>query len=173
MEPFIGQIQAFGFNFAPRGWATCDGQLLSIAQYQALFSLLGTTYGGNGTTNFALPDFRGRVMMHQGAGPGLTPRSMGERGGVETNTLSAGNLPAHSHPVAIPVSTGNANSEEPAGNVLAATNNNQYAAAPTAGVSYHPFSTGNAGSSIPVNNVQPYLVVNVCIALEGIYPSRP
>lgn len=172
MDPFIGQIQVFAFNFAPRGWATCDGQILSIAENTALFSLLGTTYGGNGTTTFALPDFRGRVVMHQGQGPGLTPRSMGERSGVETNTLSSINLPAHSHPVAIPISTGNASSEEPAGNVLASTNNNQYATAPTAGVSYHPFNTGNAGSSSPVNNLQPYLVVNVCIALQGIYPSR-
>ena len=172
MEPFLGQIQAFGFNFAPRGWANCDGQLLPIAQYQALFSLLGTTYGGDGRTTFALPDLRGRTMLHEGNGPGLTPRPIGQKSGAENTTLTAANLPAHSHPVAIPVNTGNASSEEPGGNVLASSGANLYAAAPSPGAAYQAFNTGNAGSSTAFNNMQPYLVVNICIALQGIYPSR-
>jgi microcystin-dependent protein len=166
-EPFIGQIQTFGFNFPPRGWATCDGQLLSIAQNTALFALLGTTYGGNGTTTFALPDLRGRVALHFGNGPGLTPRVMGERGGSESETLTIQQMPAHNH-------TLNAHSEEADTNK---SENNCLAGstiyhAPPADVAMAGASIGMAGGSQPHNNMQPFLVVNWCIALQGIFPSR-
>ncbi len=107
MEPYIGQIQAFGFNFAPVGWAQCNGQLLPIAQYQALFSLLGTTYGGDGQTTFALPDLRGRSIVHYGSGPGLSPVQLGQNGGHETVTLTINQLPSHNHAVSVAVNTGN------------------------------------------------------------------
>jgi microcystin-dependent protein len=172
MEPFLGQIQAFGFNFAPRGWATCDGQLMSISENTALFSLLGTTYGGDGRTTFALPDLRGRTMLHQGSGPGLSPRRMGEKSGTEHNTLNVNQLPAHGHGVNMPVSSEDATSDEPGGNVLAVGGANLYHAGASAGSSYQGFNTGNAGANQSINNMQPYLVVNVCIALVGVYPSR-
>jgi microcystin-dependent protein len=172
MEPFLGQIQAFGFNFAPRSWATCDGQLLPISQYSALFSLLGTIYGGDGRTTFALPDLRGRAMLHQGNGPGLTSRPIGQRSGGETNTLNTTQLPSHGHGVNMPVSSEDATSNEPGGNVLAVGGANLYHAGASAGSSYQAFNTANAGGNAPVNNMQPYLVVNVCIALNGLFPSR-
>ncbi len=172
MEPFIGQIQAFGFNFAPRGWAQCNGQLLPISQNTALFSLLGTTYGGDGRTTFALPDLRGRVPAHQGNGAGLTDRRIGARSGSEYNILTANQLPAHSHTVNMPVSSEDASADDPSGNVLATGSENVYGSAPSAGSAYQAFNTGNAGASQSVNNMQPYLVVNYCIALVGIFPSR-
>ena len=173
MEPLIGQIQPLGFNFAPLGWATCDGQLMSIAQYTALFSLLGTTYGGDGMTTFALPDLRGRAMLHQGQGPGLSFRAIGEMAGTQTNTLIVSNLPAHNHPVQMPVNNAAPNTDEPANAFLAAAaSGDAYNSAAGANQFYGSFSTGLTGSNSPVNNMQPYLVINVCIALEGIYPSR-
>ncbi len=173
MEPFIGQIQPYGFNFAPKGWATCDGQILPIAQNTALFSLLGTTYGGNGQTTFALPDLRGRTMLHQGQGPGLTPRTMGESSGTETNTLITSNLPAHNHTVQAPVNNASPNTDEPANAFLAAASSGDaYNSAAGAGQFYGAFSTGLTGNNLPVNNMQPYLVINICIALVGIFPSR-
>src|SRR3712207_3315813 len=111
-EPFIGEIRMVGFNFAPRGWATCDGQLLSIAQNTALFSLLGTTYGGNGQTTFALPDLRGRAALHQGQGPGLTNRVIGEASGTETVTLTTNQMPSHSH--GVNANSGEAGTKSPA-----------------------------------------------------------
>lgn len=172
MEPFIGQIQPLGFYFAPLGWATCDGQLMSIAQYTALFSLLGTTYGGDGMTTFALPDLRGRAMLHQGQGPGLSFRTIGEMAGTQTNTLMVSNLPAHNHPVQMPVNNAAPNTDEPANAFLAAAaSGDAYNSAAGANQFYGSFSTGLTGSNSPVNNMQPYLVINVCIALEGIYPS--
>jgi microcystin-dependent protein len=161
-EPFIAEIKMFGGSFAPRGYALCNGQLLSIAQNTALFSLLGTTYGGNGTTTFGLPNLQGRVPMHPGQGPGLTPRSLGESGGVESVTLSTQELPAHFHSA---VTDSAATSNRPAGHVLAR------------GGSYA--DTGNAlpaggsvGGNQPHNNMQPFLTVNFIIALEGVFPSR-
>ncbi|MFK8161573.1 MAG: phage tail protein [Lewinella sp.] len=180
MEPFIGQIQAFGFNFAPRGWAKCDGQLLAISQNQALFSLLGTTYGGDGRTTFALPDLRGRTMLHEGTGPGLTTRRLGQRGGSETNTLNVTQLPSHNHAlgagssVAIPVSEEDADQDEAAGKFLANGTFYHNQGSGVYGNGPIPLSgnTLNQGGQQPFNNMQPYLVVNICIALTGLFPSR-
>lgn len=171
MEPFLGQILIFGFNFAPRGWAFCNGQLLAISQNSALFALLGTIYGGDGRTTFALPDLRGRVPIQFGQGPGLTDRRQGSKSGSETNTLAVSNLPAHTHGVTIGVTDEDGVTNEANGNILANTVNNNYYAPPPngqlGGVSENPVGAGNA-----VNNMQPFLALNFCIALTGIFPSR-
>lgn len=164
----IGTILLFGFNYAPRGWALCNGQLLPIAQNQALFSLLGTMHGGNGQTTFGLPDLRGRVPMGFGQGPGLSNYAIGETGGSETVTLTQAQLPAHTHTVN---AAADATSKAPTGNLPATTGG---------GASYGPTVAGTmaaamvqpAGSNLPHGNRQPYLVGNWCIALEGIYPSQ-
>ena len=171
-EPFVGQIIMAGFNFAPRGYATCDGQLLSIAQNTALFSLLGTTFGGNGTTTFALPDLRGRVPIHQGQGPGLTDRTMGEVSGSENVTLIINEMPAHNH--LINGLNSNGNVKTPAGNVLAnvqGTATNVYSNL-AANSTMNNAAITSTGGNQPHNNMQPYLVINFCIAMEGIFPSR-
>ncbi|WP_034062637.1 phage tail protein [Lacinutrix jangbogonensis] len=186
MNPFIGEIMAFGGNFAPRSWAFCNGQLLAISQNTALFSILGTTYGGDGRTTFALPDLRGRAPIHAGTGPGLTTRSLGQRSGTETNTLNTTQLPSHNH-----AATGHLNtSATPAGN----TPVNSYpapmagrtsggdnvsisgwgvagngTAAATDGVSV---TVGNSGGNQHVNNMQPWECINYIICLFGVYPSR-
>lgn len=172
MQPFVGQIQTFGFNFNPRGWAKCNGQLLAISQNDALFSLLGTIYGGDGRTTFGLPDFRGRVMVHEGSGPGLTTRPIGQKSGTVTNQLNSSQLPAHNHGVRMPVTSSDATTPEASGNTLAKSEFPAYASAASAGEAYQPFSTANTGGNIAINNMQPYLTMNVCIALFGIYPSR-
>jgi len=167
MEAFIGQIQSFGFNFAPRNWAMCNGQIMSISQNTALFSLLGTTYGGNGQTTFALPDLRGRASMHFGQGPGLSNYSIGEVSGSETVTLIITEMPMHNH-------TLNASSGGKLNNVPAANNfggANIYTNASLDSV-MDPLEIGFAGGSQPHNNMQPYLVINWCICLNGIFPSR-
>ena len=168
-EPFIGQICIYGFNFAPRGWAFCNGQLLSISQNTALFSLLGTMYGGNGQTTFALPDLRSRFPNHFGQGPGLSNYSQGQVGGTENVTLTVNNLPAHGHPVAPPASTNSPTAPKPTNNVPAA--GNFYDAGPGA-VTMFNYQTGLAGGSQPAGIMNPYLTLNYCIALEGIFPSR-
>ncbi|MEM7452909.1 MAG: tail fiber protein [Planctomycetota bacterium] len=170
-DPFIGQIQCFGFNFAPSGWAKCDGQTLSIAQNTALFSLLGTTYGGNGQTDFRLPDFRGRVALHAGNGPGLTPRNLGSAGGSETTTLTTSNLPPHDHVANLRANAGTPNSFKPEGNHLAAAMTYRTGGADVnlgAG-SVTSTSTGNGAS---FNTMPPFLSLNWCIALFGIFPSQ-
>jgi microcystin-dependent protein len=172
-EPFIGQIIMAGFNFAPRNYALCNGQLMSIAQNTALFSLLGTTFGGDGKTTFALPDLRGRVPLHQGQGPGLTNRVMGESSGQETHTLISSEMPMHNHLFA----TSNVGGAigTPNGNFLAASSDSNVVSfyRPTSdGSTLNPQSVGLAGGSQPHNNMQPYLVINFCIALYGIFPSR-
>ncbi|MBT8258475.1 MAG: tail fiber protein [Bacteroidia bacterium] len=164
MEPFIGQIQIFGFNFAPNGWATCDGQLLAISSNTALFSLLGTIYGGDGRTTFALPGLRGRTPVHFGAGPGLSPKSIGQRSGNETSVLSMANMPAHSHNRGISTATGEEDS--PLNNFVA-----MHSGAFNEDAS-NQVASSNTGSSQSFSNRDPYLVVNYCIALFGIYPSR-
>jgi microcystin-dependent protein len=172
-EPFIGQIIMSGFNFAPRGYATCDGQILSIAQNTALFSLLGTTFGGNGQTTFALPDLRGRVPIHQGQGPGLTNRTMGEQAGEENHTLISTEMPMHNHLFSTNNVAGAVGT--PNGNFLAASSDPSVSSfyRPTSdGSTLNPQSIGLAGGNQPHNNMQPYLVINFSIALEGIFPSR-
>ena len=168
-EPFLGQISIFGFNFAPRGWAMCNGQILPIAQNTALFSLLGTTYGGNGQTTFALPDLRSRVPVHEGQGPGLSSYDLGQAGGTETVTLTVNELAAHSHPYTVDGAS-TPTSKSPSGNYSAAFGTTAYGS--TGDLEMGPDQTGNTGNSQPHNNIQPYLTLNFCIALEGIFPSR-
>ncbi|MEM7574760.1 MAG: tail fiber protein [Bacteroidota bacterium] len=178
MEFYLGQIIMGGWNFAPRGTAFCNGQLLSISQNQALFSLLGTTYGGDGRTTFALPDLRGRVPVHFGNGPGLPDVSLGERGGTETNVLNSNQLPAHNHPfsgqVSIPASSEDADQDEAEGHFLANGTfyHNQADAVYGAGPIAVQGTVGNAGANQAINNMQPYLAINYVIALTGIFPSR-
>ena len=169
-DPFVAEIRVLPFNFAPRGWASCDGQVIPIAQNTALFSLLGTNYGGDGRSNFALPNLRGRFAMSSGQGPGLSPTDVGQSTGTATVTLTAGQMPAHNHALragASPAST------SPAGNVMAptATGANVYrapgSAAPMAAAAISP-----AGSSQPHENRQPFLALSFCIALQGIFPPR-
>lgn len=177
MEPFVGQITVFPFNFAPVGWALCEGQLLPISQNTALFSLLGTFYGGDGKTTFALPDLRGRVPVGQGQGPGLSFYDIGEMEGGEAVTLLATQNPPHSHP--FPAVAAQATANAPNGSLPAEGHGsgrgafpvNIYAALQTA----VPLASGqvaSAGGGQPHNNLQPYLTLNWCIALQGIYPSR-
>jgi microcystin-dependent protein len=166
-EPFLGQIQAFGFNFAPTGWALCNGQLLSIAQNTALFSLLGTTYGGDGVTTFALPDLQGRVAVHRGQGAGLSPYVIGQAGGSENVTLIQTQMPAHTHAAA--GSSNAADQASPAGGIWAAPLDSQGAAGTgytkaASNTTLAPTAIGAAGGSQPHTNIQPYLCVNFCIA---------
>ena len=178
-EPFVGQIQTFGFNFAPRGWMLCNGQLLPISQNTALFSLIGTTYGGNGTTTFALPNLQGRMMIHQGTGPGLPTVVMGEAAGSPQQTLLIGNLPMHNH--LLNATTSAATGSTPTDTLLASPNGADNQGNPVTVQIYGPApvntvmnagSIGMAGSSIPFSIMPPFLVVNICIALQGIFPSR-
>ena len=171
MEPFIGQIQAFGFNFAPRGWAKCDGQLLPISQNSALFSLLGTIYGGDGRTTFALPDLRGRSMINYGHGLELSDIRIGQTGGTETTTLQATNLPPHNHAVSIPVSNTSGGEGTAPGQYIA-NHAGGFNEDPTGGQTLGAVNQSTIGSGIPFNNLPPFLGSNICIALVGIYPSR-
>jgi len=175
MEVFIGTIQSFGFNFAPAGWALCNGQVLSIAQNTALFSLIGTTYGGNGTTTFQLPNLQGRLPMHYGDGPGLTPRVIGETAGLENQTLLISNMPVHSH--SLNASSQPANTEKPAGGFLAQANDPATANpisiyGPASDVTLNANAIAAVGGSQPISSMPPFLVVSFCIALIGIFPSR-
>ncbi len=177
MDPFIAQIMMFGGNFSPRGWALCNGQLLPIAQNQALFSILGTTYGGDGRTTFGLPDMRGRVPMHPGNGPGLTQRRLGAKGGVEEVTLNTAQIPSHEHPVNTEVACSNAagTADSPEARVWAGSSEGDqvYAASgnkkmgDAVSVDVQPSGGGQAHT-----NVQPFICVNYIIALQGIFPSR-
>jgi microcystin-dependent protein len=172
-EPFIGQIMCAGFNFAPRGWARLDGQLLPIAQYSALFSLLGTTFGGDGRTTFGLPDMRGRMMVHDGNGPGLTPRVMGEQGGAESHTLNPSQMPAHSHTVTPRASTATGTAASPAGGVPASRPRVPLFEAGNGNTDMAAVTSSAAGGNQPVPQMPPYIGINCFMALEGIYPSRP
>jgi microcystin-dependent protein len=174
-EPFIGQIQSFGFNFAPRNWAFCNGQILPIAQNTALFSLLGTMYGGNGTTNFALPNLQSRVPMHMGQQQGVT-YFQGEAEGAETVTLTINTMPAHNHTFAGTADPAN-NLDTAAGASLAAVSKNTPPAGPFYAVDttpqpINPASVSMIGGNLPHNNIQPYQAINWCIAMYGVYPSR-
>ena len=171
-EPYIGQIIMFGGNFAPRNYALCAGQIQAISQNTALFSLLGTTYGGDGRTTFALPDLRGRAPIHTGQGPGLSSRPMGQVSGEEGVTLLATQMPGHTHGVNATDNT--ASQPSPVGHIPAADLAGQptvYSAQnPNATMS--PQSIGLTGGSTPHNNMQPYQVINYCIALYGLFPPR-
>ncbi|NIR27710.1 MAG: phage tail protein [candidate division Zixibacteria bacterium] len=170
-EPFIGQIMPWPINYAPKDWAFCDGRLLSIAEYSPLFALIGTTYGGDGRTTFGLPDLRGRVAVGAGAGPGLTNYYLGQSGGMERVTLTANNLPEHTHPT--PASTTEANEGTPTANIApaAVARGSEIYASP---VDTNLAPTGNnTTSNQPVENRMPLLALNYIIALNGIWPSRP
>ncbi|KRB47098.1 MULTISPECIES: phage tail protein [unclassified Terrabacter] len=171
-DPFLAEIRIVGFNFAPSGWATCDGQLIPISQNTALFSLLGTFYGGDGRSTFALPNLAGSAPMHPGQGPGLTPRDLGEVGGEPNVTLIQGEMPVHNHGVAASQAEGGDRS--PAASLPAAEAGgiNSYAP-PGAPAQMAPTMTGAAGGNLPHNNLQPSLVVTFVIALQGIFPQRP
>jgi microcystin-dependent protein len=172
-DQFVGEIRMFGGNFAPTGWALCNGQVMPISQNTALFSLLGTQYGGDGRSTFALPNLQGCAPLHQGQGPGLTQRDMGETGGESAVTLLAAQIPAHTH---IPVAdAGSGNQSDPTNNTwstekIGRQGTNIYAS--TANAVMHPNAFSAAGSSQPHNNMPPYLVVTFIIALTGIFPAR-
>ena len=178
MEPFLGEIIMFAGNFAPQGWALCDGQLLAINTNQALFSLLGTTYGGDGRTTFALPDLRGRLTMHPGSGPGLSTRRSGEKGGAETVTLTLQQMPSHNHTASgtIQAKNGRPDESNPGGTVPASLSQGAEGYAETSNTTMKAdgvnVTVGNSGGSQPHNNLQPYQCVNFIIALVGIFPSR-
>ncbi|HEX9010768.1 MAG TPA: tail fiber protein [Holophagaceae bacterium] len=176
MDPYIGEIRMFAGNYAPDGWALCNGQLMPISQYTALFAILGTTYGGNGTSTFALPDLRGRLPMHAGQGPGLSPRALGELGGEESVTLLAPQMPAHSH--ALNAVNAQAGADSPANAFLAQSydqNNSNPISSYTGGspnTSLNPASVGAAGGSQPHDNMPPFGCVNFIIALNGVFPPH-
>ncbi len=167
-EPFLGEIRMFSFGFAPVGWALCDGQLLSIAQNTALFALLGTTYGGDGVSTFALPNLEGRVPLHMGQNASGSSYLIGQVGGSETATLSVNQLPAHSHPAI--AHKGTATTSTPAGNAPAAASSDIYGGTPNANMNHGMIGATGGGQPLPI--VQPYLTLNFCIALQGIFPSR-
>ncbi len=170
-EPFIGEIKIVGFNFAPRGYALCDGQLLPISQNTALFSLLGTTYGGDGRTTFGLPDLRGRAAVHQGQGPGLSLRTIGERSGTESVTLSVAQIPNHSH--AANCQSGPGDSNDPQGRFWSkdlGVSSATYHSAANANMNNN--TIGAIGGSQSHDNMSPFLTVNFVIALVGVFPSR-
>ncbi len=167
-DPFVAEIRIFPFNFAPKGWAWCDGQLMPLSQNTALFSLLGTTYGGDGKSNFALPDLQGRTPMHPGQGPGLSLRDLGETGGSETVTLLESEMPAHSH--AMRGSLEDDDSTTPVGNSLGALSVIYKNSGPLVQMSDQVLAP--AGGDAPHNNLQPYLTFYFCIALQGVFPPR-
>ncbi|MBK8623031.1 MAG: phage tail protein [Saprospiraceae bacterium] len=171
MEPYIGQICLFPFKYAPRGWAQCNGQILSIAQYTPLFSLIGTYYGGDGVTTFALPDLQGRVAINQGNGPGLLNYDIGEVSGQERISLSVLEIPSHIHAGQLSASNGAANQEEAQNHLLAETAIYTDAAANQI-MNAGAITIGNTGNNESHENHQPFLTMNYCIALEGIYPPR-
>src|SRR5436309_1873324 len=173
-DPFVAEIRIFPFNFAPKGWAWCDGQLLPLSQNTALFSLLGTTYGGDGKSNFALPDIQGRAVMHPGQGPGLSLHDLGETGGSETVTLLESEIPSHSHSMLSAPTIVSADSNICTGNSMGKSSQ---------GNAYIPFNAQNvvqlspnaltpAGGDQPHNNMMPYLTFYFCIALQGVFPPR-
>jgi microcystin-dependent protein len=174
-EPFIAEIRIFAGNFAPRSWAFCNGQLLPIAQNTALFSLIGTTYGGDGRSTTALPDLQGRSVMHPGRGPGLTSRRLGERGGTEEVTLTESQMPNHSHTqLASSEETEFDGTPDPANAVTGVVEGGKgiYAAPSTSPSPLASDAVANTGGTQPHNNLQPFIAINYIIALQGLYPSR-
>jgi microcystin-dependent protein len=174
-NPFVAEIRILPFNFAPKGWAFCDGQILPISQNTALFSLLGTTYGGNGTSNFALPNLQGAAPLHWGQGSGLSLINLGQSGGVSAVTLLSSQMPVHSHTVDAQASSGNTN--DPTNHVWAEAHSGKaplkmYSTAQP-NVTMSPTALSPAGGGLPHNNLPTYLTLNFCIALVGVFPSRP
>lgn len=171
-DPYVGEIRMVGFNFAPSGWAFCNGQLLPISQNAALFALIGTFYGGNGTTTFALPNLQSRVAIHQGQGNGLSLYDIGQTGGVESVALQPSQMPIHNHSVGVVNAGGNEAS--PSGNypAIESTGTSLNYSNSTPNASLNAATIGNAGGSTPVPVIQPYVCVNFIIALQGIFPSR-
>jgi microcystin-dependent protein len=176
VDPFVAEIRIFPFNFAPKGWAFCDGQLMPISQNTALFSLLGTTYGGDGKSTFALPDLQGSAAMHPGQGQGLSLRDLGEVGGSQFVTLLESEIPVHTH--AINTTTSPSTTTLPANNTsfgratgLFYKGNSPTVYGPLTQMA--PQTLAPAGGSLPHNNLQPYLTLNYCIALQGVFPARP
>jgi microcystin-dependent protein len=170
MDPFVAEIRIFPFNFAPRGWAWCDGQILPLSQNTALFSLLGTTYGGNGMNNFALPDLQGRTPMHPSQGPGLSLHDLGETGGAETVTLLESEIPSHNH--SLRADNLNSQSTIPTNNSLGRGNPVKVYSNVTPTTEMGSNSLAPAGGSLPHNNMMPYLTMYFCIALQGVFPPR-
>jgi microcystin-dependent protein len=168
-EPFVAEVRIFGFNFAPRGWAFCNGQLMPISQNTALFSLVGTTYGGNGYNTFGLPNFQAVFPLQPGQGPGLSPRDLGQTGGSNTVTLSQSEIPLHTHQI-----TGGDGTlqQRPEGNLIGASPARGFHPGPPDGTANFS-ALSIAGGSQPHNNMPPFLALNFCIALQGIFPSRP
>ena len=172
MDPFVAEIRIFPFNFAPTGWAWCDGQTMPISQNTALFSLLGTTYGGDGVTTFALPDLRGKVPMHPGQGPGLSPHDLGEHGGSEAVALQESEIPAHAHSLTASSSDGDLTIPTPQRVLAKSIGQNLYASTSSL-TSMAPSARSSTGGGTPHNNMQPYLTFYFCIALQGVFPTRP
>jgi len=172
MDPFIGQIVMFGGNFAPRSWAFCDGQLLAISQNTALFSILGTTYGGDGRTTFALPDLRGRAAIHPGTGPGLSNIRLGQRGGAETHTMTVSQMANHSHSGAIKVSNLAADDDTPGTGVSIGKSEIFVEGVPNTGIALGSVTANNTGGQQPFNIRNPFEGINYIICLFGIFPSR-
>lgn len=166
MDPFLGQIVLFAGNFAPRGWAFCDGQLLAINSNQALFSILGTTYGGDGRTTFALPGLRGRVAIHPGTGPGLPTYRLGDNGGNPTTTLVVNDMPPHTHGLSGSSAAGT--TQSPVGALPAVTAEDAYGTSSAVSMG----NSGSTGSGLPFSNQPPYQALNYIIALQGVFPSR-
>lgn len=173
MDPFVAEIRIFPFNFAPKGWAWCDGQLLPLSQNTALFSLLGTTYGGNGKSNFGLPDLQGRAPMQPGQGPGLSLHDLGEMGGSETVSLLESEIPSHSHALMATAEDGVQGSLTPGTTLAKSVGGQLYQSTINSNLTMMNFNAlAPAGGDQPHNNLQPYLTFYFCIALQGVFPPR-
>ena len=173
MDPFVAEIRIFPFNFAPKGWAFCDGQILPLSQNTALFSLLGTTYGGDGKSNFALPNMQGNAPMHPGQGPGLSLHDLGETGGSETVSLLESEIPSHSHGLRAYNAPGDSTGPAPNHALAGTTGAHGYQSTTNTNlVAMSDQTIAPAGGDQPHNNLQPYLTLNFCIALQGVYPPR-
>jgi microcystin-dependent protein len=172
VDPFVAEIRIFPFNFAPKGWAFCDGQILPLSQNTALFSLLGTTYGGDGKSNFALPNMQGNAAMHPGQGPGLSLHDLGETGGSETVSLLESEMPAHSHAFQASGQPGEDPAPSPSEALARSVGANLYQTSGASPVQLAPAALSPAGGDQPHNNMQPYLTFNFNIALQGVYPPR-
>jgi microcystin-dependent protein len=172
MDPFVAEIRIFPFNFAPKGWAFCSGQIMPLSQNTALFSLLGTTYGGDGKSNFALPNLQGSAPMHPGQGPGLSLHYLGETGGSDTVTLLESEIPAHSHAIMASLQPGEDAAPGPAEALGRSVGASLYQTTTAPVVAMSSSALVPAGGGLPHNNLMPYLTLNFCIALQGVYPPR-